>query len=90
MDKILAKAQELKSSLNETPEFKEYFRLKALYDNNEEIKSLLIQLSKTQKGSKEYQELFKQYNEHPLVNNLIKAREDVVNLINTIKDIIEP
>ena len=42
MDKILEKANELKSALNDTKEYKEYLRLKELFDNSEEIKSLRI------------------------------------------------
>ena len=40
MDKIIEKAKELKKELNEVPLFKEYQKVKALYQSSKEIKDL--------------------------------------------------
>ena len=89
MDEIKQKTLELKASLNELEEFKEYFRLKKLYDENEEIKSLLIQIKNSKKDSKEYKLLVEQYNSYPLVVNLLEAEEEVEKILLTVRDIIE-
>lgn len=89
MDKIIEKALELKSSLGELNEFKEYFRLKALYDSNEEIKSLLILLNSLDKNSKQYKKVLDEYNSHPLVVNFHHAKEEVSSILKTIKEILD-
>ena len=89
MDKIIAKANELKSSLNETKEFKEYLRLKALYEDNEEIKSLRIQMMKAKDNKELLDKLTKEYNSHPLVVNYESALKEVESILRVVKDIIE-
>ena len=89
MDKILEKATELRDALNETKEFKEYLRLKKLYDESEEIKSLRAQM-KIYKGNPTVLEHINQeYNSHPLVVNYEHALEEVKKILRVIKDIIE-
>lgn len=89
MDKILEKANELKSALNETKEFKEYLRVKTLYDNNEEIKSLRIQMMKARDNKELLDKLTKEYNSHPLVANYMHALNEVESILRVVKDIIE-
>ena len=89
MDKIIEKANELKASLNETKEFKEYLRVKALYDNSEEVKSLRIQMIKAKSDPKLLDKLTKEYNSHPLVVNYQSALKEVESILRVVKDIIE-
>ena len=89
MDKIIEEAIKLKSSLNETEEFKEYFRLKSLYESSEEVKSLLILLKETPKNTKQYEHILKEYNSHPLVVNYLHAEEEVKSILKVVKDILE-
>ena len=87
-EKIQALVNELKSSLYETKEFKEYFALKALYEKDEEIKSILLILKSTPKDSKEYRAALEEYNSHPLITNYNHAKKEVESILRTIKDII--
>ena len=89
MDKIIEKAKELKSSLNETKEFKEYLRLKELYDSNDEIASLRIQLIKNKNNKEQYEKILKEYNSHPLVVNYQTSLKEVESILRVVKDIIE-
>ena len=89
MDKILEKANELKSALNETKEFKEYLRVKSLYESNEEIKSLRIQMMKAKGDQVLLDKLTKEYNAHPLVANYEHCLKEVESMLRVVKDIIE-
>lgn len=89
MDKIIEKANELKSSLNETKELKEYLRVKSLYESNEEIKSLRIQMSEARDDKELLDKLTKEYNSHPLVVNYQHALSEVESILRVVKDIIE-
>lgn len=89
MDEILKKAQELKEELYQKAEFKEYFRLKKLYDESEEIKSILIQLKECKVNSEEYNALLEQHNSYPLVVNLKKAEEEVEEILLTVTSILK-
>ena len=89
MDKIIEKANELKSSLNETKEFKEYLRVKKLYEENDEIASLRIQLVKYKNNKEQYDKILKEYNSHPLVVNYNEALKEVESILRVVKDILE-
>ena len=89
MDEIVKKTEELKEALYEKKEFKEYFRLKELIDNNEEIASLKIQMAKAKDNPEQLELLKKEYNSHPLVVNYAHALEEVKSILLVIKDIIE-
>lgn len=89
MDEIISKAKELKEELYKKEEFKEYFRLKKLYDESEEIKSILIQLSKSDVGSEEYNSLLEQHNSYPLVVNLKQAEEEIEAILLTVTSILK-
>lgn len=89
MDEILKKAQELKEELYQKEEFKEYFRLKKLYDESEEIKSILIQLKECKVNSEEYNALLEQHNSYPLVVNLKKVEEEVEEILLTVTSILK-
>ena len=89
MDEILKKAQELKEELYQKEEFKEYFRLKKLYAESDEIKSILIQLKECKVNSEEYNALLEQHNSYPLVVNLKKAEEEVEEILLTVTSILK-
>ena len=89
MDKILEKAEELKASLNETKEFKEFLRLKTLYESNEEIKSLRTQMKIYKDNPKVLEHVNKEYNSNPLVINYLEAKKEVESMLRVVKDIIE-
>ena len=89
MDEILAKAQELKVALNDTKEFKEFLRLKKLYDENEEIKSLRTQMKIYKDNKVVLAKINKEYESHPLVNNYLHAKKEVEAILGVVKDIIE-
>lgn len=89
MDKVLEKAKELKEEINQIPEVKEYLRLKKLYEESSEIKSLEIQLKYLPQGSEDYHKVKEQYNNYPLVINLNNAKEEMLKVLRTLKDILE-
>lgn len=89
MDKLIEKALELKSSLNETKEFKEYLRVKTLYDASEEIKSLKAQMRVYKDNPMTLEKINKEYNSHPLVVNYLEAKKEVESILRVIKDILE-
>ena len=89
MNDIEKLSYELKASIEATSEYKEFMRLKKLYDSNEEIRSFKVLLSKYEKDSPQYNEVLKEYNAHPLVVNYIKAQEDLKALLLEVKAILE-
>ncbi len=89
MNEIEKLSYELKASIEATSEYKEFMRLKKLYDSNEEIRSYKVLLSKYEKDSSQYNEVLKEYNTHPLVVNYIKAQEDLKALLLQVKAILE-
>lgn len=89
MDKLLEKAEELKTSLLETKEYQEFLRMKALYDNNEEVKSLLTQMKAYKDNPKSLEKIKKEYYAHPVVSNYLEARKEVESILRVVKDIIE-
>lgn len=89
MSEIIDKTKELKASLLELEEVKEYLRVKELYLSNEEIRSLEIELAHTSKDSKEYKLIKKEYDNHPLVINYLRSKEEVDKILYMIKEILE-
>ena len=91
MDELINKVKELRSNIDNLPEVKEYYRLASLYENDEELKRLRKEIARLAsiKKFEERDALLKIYNEHPLVVNYTLAKEELVILLNTIKDIIQ-
>ena len=91
MDELISKAKELRNDIDNLLEVKEYYRLAYLYENDKELERLRKEIARLA-SLKKYEErdaLLKIYNEHPLVNNYNLAKEELVILLNTIKDIIQ-
>jgi len=91
MDKVLEKAKEIRKEINDLPEVKEYLALKELFENDKELKELRENIAKLEHfGKKEEKEnLQKIYFSHPTVNNFYIAKQEVVNILNQLKDILD-
>lgn len=90
MDKILEEAKELRKDIDLLPEIKEYYRLKELLENDEELRVMRGEIARlTSEGkNSERKNLLEIYNNHPLVNNYNLAKEEEQSILLTIKDII--
>ena len=91
MDELINKVKELRNDIDNLPEVKEYYRLAHLYEGDKELERLRKEIARLA-SLKRYEErdaLLKVYNEHPLVVNYTLAKEELVILLNTIKDIIQ-
>ena len=90
MDKIIEEAKALRKDIDSLPEVQEYYRLKTLMENDEELKKLRLEIARLAKEGKteERKNLLEVYNSHPLVNNFYIAEEEVKLILNSIKDIL--
>ena len=91
MDEILTKAKEIREEVDNLPQVKEYYRLKELYENDDELKRLRGEIARLASEGKnnERKALLEIYNSHPLVNNYNQAKEEVIILLNEIKNILD-
>ena len=90
MDKIIEEAKALRKDIDSLPEIQEYYRLKTLMENDEELKRLRLEIARLAKEGKteERKNILEVYNSHPLVNNFYIAEEEVKLVLNSIKDIL--
>ena len=90
MDKILEEAKSLRKDIDSLPEIQEYYRLKTLMENDEDLRRLRTEIARlTKEGkSEEKKNLLAIYNSHPLVNNYNIAMEEAKSILRAIKDII--
>ena len=91
MDEILNKANEIREEVDNLPQVKEYYRLKELYENDDELKRLRGEIARlaSEGKSKERKALLEIYNSHPLVSNYNQTKEEVIILLNEIKNILD-
>lgn len=89
MDKVFEIAKKLNAELKELPEIKEYLYLKSLYDKDKKVQSLIKKMDEPAIKQEEYDRLMKEYVANPLVNNYLQARQEAIDIINTIKDLIK-
>ena len=91
MDKVLEKAQELRSAIEETEEFKEYLKNKELLEKSEDVIELKHNIANLRAKGKleEAKNLEKLYQAHPLVNNYEVSKEALYQLLKTIESIIK-
>ena len=91
MDKVLEKAKELRSAIEETEEFKEYIKNKELLEKSEDVIELKHNIANLRAKGKleEAKNLEKLYNAHPLVNNYEVSKEALYELLKTIESIIK-
>ena len=90
MDKIIEEAKSLRNEIDSLPEIQEYYRLKNLMENDEELATLRKEIARlAQEGkNEERKNLLEIYNNHPLVNNYNLAMEEAKSILLAIKDII--
>lgn len=90
MDKVIEKAKELSKEIQNTPEVKEYLRLKELFESDQELATMRQDIARLASENKliERDNLLKIYNSHPLVSNYEAAKESVNQLLNTIKQFL--
>ena len=91
MDEVIKLAKELRKDIDNLPEVQEYYRLKILYENNEELSQMRSEIARLkQKGKEEERNnLLNVYNSHPIVNNYELAKNEVQNILLAIKNEIE-
>lgn len=91
MDEVIEVTKKLKESLLELPEIKEYLKLKDLYEKDESLKQMRRDIARLKNEGKEEERnnLLNIYNNHPLVNNYNLAKEEVKEILQTIRDIIQ-
>lgn len=91
MDKVLAKAQELRKAIEETSEYQEYVKNKEALNNNQEVVELKHNIANLKAKGKfeEASHLEELYNNHPLVNNFLISQEAFYALLKTIENIIK-
>ena len=90
MDNILEEAKSLRKDIDSLPEIQEYYRLKTLMENDEELRRLRTEIVRLAKEGKteERKNLLVIYNSNPLVNNYNIAMEEAKSILRAIKDII--
>ena len=90
-DPIIDKAKEVRSSLEELEEVKEYLKLKTLLENDESLRKMRLDIARLKAENKieERDNLLKIYNSHPLVNNFYIAKEEVKAILKNIQMMLE-
>ena len=90
MDKIIEEAKSLRNDIDSLPEIQEYYRLKTLMENDEELRRLRTEIARLAKEGKteERKNLLAVYNANPLVNNYNVAMDEAKSILRAIKDII--
>lgn len=91
MDKVIAKAQELKTAINETLEMQEYLNNKKCLETNSEVIALKHNIANLKAAGKlkEAQNLESIYRAHPVVNNYEVSREALYQLLKTLESLIK-
>ena len=80
----------LKAELDNSPVIQEYLSLKEVLEKDEELKKMRDEIARLTSENKleERDALLAIYNSHPIVSNYEQARQEVINLLNQIKDIL--
>ena len=91
MDKVLEKAKELRSAIEETSEYKEYIQNKTALENSKDVIALKHDIANLKAKGKleESKNLEALYNAHPLVNNYEASKEALYQLLKTVESIIK-
>jgi len=91
MDEIIEAAKQIREDIDSLPIVQEYYRLKDLYENDKELEELRREIARlTNEGKEEEKKnLLHIYENHPLVNNYNIAKEQVQELLLSIKEIID-
>ena len=89
-DELELSLEKLKKELDNSPIIQEYLSLKEVLENDEELKKMREEIARLTSEDKleEKDALLAIYNSHPIVVNYEQARQEVINLLNQIKDIL--
>lgn len=89
-DEIIAQAKALRKDIDELPSVKEYYRVRDLYEKDEELKAMRSEIARLKNEGKEEERknLLDRYNKHPLVNNYELAKQEVISILSVVKSII--
>lgn len=90
MDRIDEVLNELSKEILSKEEVKEFLKNKELLENNKELQGLRKQIAilTNENNLDKRDELIKVYNSNPLVINYQNSREEVIEILNSIKEII--
>ena len=90
MDKILEKAQELKTELDQVPLIIEYKRVRDAYENDEELNELKKQIlrAKNENRMDDYKVLLDKFHNHPLYLNFNRIEEETKEYLREISNIL--
>lgn len=91
MNKIKKACLSLKEELYNDPLVKQYFYLKNLFENDEDIARLRKEISKAKKNKNDvlYNKLMDEYNSNPLVKNYYNVENELYSLLKQIKDSLD-
>ena len=89
-DELELALNQLKDEFDNSEIIQEYLSLKNALENDEELKRLREEIARltNENKSEEKEAILAIYNSHPIVVNYEQAREDVINLLKQIKDIL--
>ena len=89
-DELELSLEKLKKELDNSPIIQEYLSLKEVLESDEELKKMREEIARLTSEDKleEREALLAIYNSHPIVVNYEQARQEVINLLNQIKDIL--
>ena len=90
MDKIKELTDKIAADLHSLPEVKEFLHLKELMGSDKELVNMRSEIARltSEKKEEEKNNLIAIYNSHLIVNNYNVVREEVMNILQTIKDIL--
>ncbi len=90
-NQIIEQAKTLRKDIDNLPSVQEYYCVKSLYENDEELKAMRKEIARLKVEGKEEERknLLERYNKHPLVNNYELAKEEVISILSVVKNIIE-
>ena len=91
MGDVIKQTKRVKKRLISMETYREYRRLKELYENDEELRKMRREIARlTAEGkNQEAENLRKRYNAHPLVNNYNEAKQEFRRLIIVVANIIQ-
>jgi cell fate (sporulation/competence/biofilm development) regulator YmcA (YheA/YmcA/DUF963 family) len=103
MNEVETALADLQEELQNSELVKEYFRLRKIIEENEEIRLLKQKINKAQvklsltmsdqsahaKNKQEYEELVHDYESHPLINNFSLLQSEVRELLQNIADLLK-
>ena len=90
MDKVLESAYQLSEELKKEPVIIEFLRVKEIYESDEELAEMRKEIAylSTLEDISEYDKKKQMYDNHPLVSNYNYLKNEVVDLLTQIKEII--